>query len=133
MADRWFRSYPQICNPKSGGYGLVKDQHERLDQAAALDRELALQSASWGLFQIMGFHYERLGLTLQEFVNSAYRSTRDHLELFVRFILGDSRLVKALQARDWRAFARLYNGPGYAKNRYDKKMAAAYERLRLLK
>ena len=28
--------------------------------------------------------------------------------------------------KDWKAFARLYNGPGYAQNRYDEKLCNAY-------
>ena len=31
-----------------------------------------------------------------------------------------------LKAKDWANFARGYNGPAYAKNRYDVKLAAAY-------
>jgi len=32
-----------------------------------------------------------------------------------------------LAARDWPAFARAYNGPGYRKNRYDDKLRRAYD------
>jgi len=47
-------------------------------------------------------------------------------------ILGISSFMRvsgmhaALQARDWTGFARRYNGPGFAKNRYHKKLAAAH-------
>ena len=34
--------------------------------------------------------------------------------------------VNVLQKKDWRAFARLYNGPAYAQNRYDEKLSEAY-------
>jgi hypothetical protein len=37
-------------------------------------------------------------------------------------------LLAALQSHDWAAFAKGYNGPGYAKNAYDVKLAEAYER-----
>ncbi|MCW8039807.1 N-acetylmuramidase domain-containing protein, partial [Acinetobacter entericus] len=35
-------------------------------------------------------------------------------------------LVNALKNKDWKAFARGYNGSGYAKNNYDVKLANAY-------
>jgi hypothetical protein len=37
-------------------------------------------------------------------------------------------MKKALQDRDWAAFAKAYNGKGYAKNKYDEKLAAAYKK-----
>lgn len=37
-------------------------------------------------------------------------------------------LADALRARDWPAFARGYNGPGYRRNAYDTKLAKAYAR-----
>ena len=45
-----------------------------------------------------------------------------------RFIIA-SRLAKPLRDKNWAAFARGYNGAGYAKNAYDKKIASAYARL----
>jgi len=35
-------------------------------------------------------------------------------------------MLAALQKKDWKAFARLYNGPAYAQNRYDDKLSTAY-------
>ncbi len=111
-------------------YGASSIQHARLDAAAALDREAALKSASWGLFQIMGENHERAGYsTIQRFVNAAYRSADDHLRMLVNFIRRDERLVDAIRSHDWATFARIYNGPGYRANRYDEKMAAAYAEL----
>jgi N-acetyl-anhydromuramyl-L-alanine amidase AmpD len=39
-----------------------------------------------------------------------------------------SGLKKALDNRDWEAFARGYNGAGYRRNAYHTKLAAAYQR-----
>src|SRR5690606_7984441 len=39
-----------------------------------------------------------------------------------------SPLLQPLRRKDWARFARLYNGPGYAQNRYDEKLAQAYAR-----
>ena len=38
-------------------------------------------------------------------------------------------LCQALRNHDWAAFAHGYNGAGYAKNEYDKKLAAAYQHM----
>jgi N-acetylmuramidase len=35
----------------------------------------------------------------------------------------------ALKKHDWAGFAQAYNGPGYAANNYDTKIAAEYNRL----
>ena len=39
-----------------------------------------------------------------------------------------NNLDGALRSKSWATFARGYNGPGYAQNAYDKKMAQAYAR-----
>src|SRR6266404_5494739 len=49
-----------ISDPTPGGYGATgSHQLDRLAQAIALDRNAALQSASWGIGQIMGQNYAR--------------------------------------------------------------------------
>lgn len=126
---RYDRTHPNISNPKWGGYGPESAQHGRLQQATALDREAGLKSASWGKFQILGENYEQAGFgTLQGFINAMYASEADHLEAFVNFIRTDSRLHAAMKALDWRTFARIYNGPAYAANKYDTKLASAFRR-----
>jgi len=37
-------------------------------------------------------------------------------------------LLNALKNKDWAAFAKGYNGPQYAKNQYDIKLANAYQK-----
>lgn len=111
-----------------GTYGTFGVQHARLAAAVMLHREAALKACSWGLFQLMGENYKRCGFeTLQAFVNAMMWGGVDaHLAAFVEFIRSDKKLLAALQARDWATFARIYNGPSYARNKYDKKLAAAY-------
>lgn len=129
-AQQEFERYPDLINPTPGGYGKTSDQPKRMGRAAGLiDRDCALQSASWGLFQIMGFHWKMLGYeSLQQFVNAMYRSEGDQLDAFVRFIKASPSIHKALKRLDWPAVARGYNGPNYAINKYDTKLAAAYAR-----
>ena len=126
-ADQMTAKHPDIVNPKAGGYAGGAKEHDRLGQAAEIDRECALSSASWGAFQIMGYHSKSLGYaTLQGFINAMYASEAAQLDAFVRFIKADPVLLRALKALDWAAFARRYNGPAYAKNQYDVKMSKAY-------
>ena len=55
---------PTLVNPKAGGYIGGTAEHQRLAQARQLDDMAALESASWGAFQVMGYHWQRLGLSL---------------------------------------------------------------------
>ena len=125
---RYSARYPGISNRTPGGYGASSSQHGRLQEAVALDRDAALQSSSWGKFQVMGFNGKVCGYkNLQDFINAAYRSEKDHLDMFLGYCEGNN-LLRHLRAHNWAAFARGYNGPGYAKNRYDIKLAAAYSK-----
>lgn len=120
--------YPDIVNEKSGGYKGGIAEHERLQRAVLIDRTTALESASWGAFQIMGYHWRTLAYaSIQAFVNDMY-TEQGQLDAFVKFIRADNRLVKALKEKDWTAFAKIYNGPSYAQNKYDQKMKEAYEK-----
>lgn len=124
MADK----YPDIVNPKAGGYKGGLSEHERLQRAVLIDRNTALESASWGAMQIMGYHWKVLGYpSVQAFVNDMY-SEQGQLDAFVKFIKADKRLVKALQEKDWTTFSRIYNGPAYQKNNYHTRMEIEYNR-----
>lgn len=104
-------------------------EHARLNEAVNLSREAALKSASWGKFQLMGFNYESCGFdSVQAFVNAMYKGEGQQLDAFVQFLKRDrgGAMQRAIQRHAWAEFAAMYNGPGYAANDYDKKMAAAY-------
>lgn len=117
-----------ISNPKAGGYGPVSIQHKKLHHASKFDRDAALKSCSWGLFQIMGFNYALCGFhTLQDFINAMYESVDRHLEAFVSFILSQKKLRQALVDEDCTLAAMIYNGPQYAKNKYDVKLKKALD------
>lgn len=112
-------------------YGATgANQHNRLEDAAKLDDGAAKKACSWGTFQILGENYRAAGCsTIDEFVDKMRSSAGAHLDAFVSFIKAN-KLDGALRAKNWAAFARGYNGPGYAANKYDQKMAAAYARWR---
>ena len=105
-----------------GGVG----EWERLDRAVAIHEDAALSSASWGMFQIMGFNYGKCGCkSVQEFVSKMKESEVAQLDLFVAFLKSNSNMVKALKDRQWTDFARLYFGPADIKL-YADKLSKAY-------
>lgn len=128
-ADQLAATNPALVNPKPGGYAGGTAEHQRLSNARLIDDTAALESASWGGFQIMGFHWKRLGYaSVQDFVAAMGTSESLQFDAFVRFIETDPDLYKALKARKWADFAKLYNGPGYKRNLYDIKLQRAFER-----
>ncbi|MGN5592565.1 N-acetylmuramidase domain-containing protein [Stutzerimonas nitrititolerans] len=126
-ADALAAKHPALVNRKTGGYIGGTAEHQRLAQAQQLHVASALESASWGLFQIMGYHWQRLGyLDAQHFADTMALSEAAQLDAFVTFIETDPALHKALKGKKWAEFAKRYNGPAYAKNLYDVKLARAY-------
>jgi hypothetical protein len=116
----WRRDYP-------------KDSYPRLIKAMLIDPELALQSASWGLGQIMGFNHQAAGYASAADMVAAFADDEDqHLTAMIRFIQAN-KLDDELRRHDWAGFARGYNGPGFAKNGYDKKLKAAFDRWQKIK
>ena len=103
-----------------------KKEYNRLNRAIAIDKESALKSASWGMFQIMGFNYKLAGFdTVYEFVENMKISERNQLEAFFIF-LKKGGCFKYLEAKEWTKFARCYNGSAFKKNGYDSKLKKAY-------
>lgn len=128
-ADELAAQYPSLVNPTPGGYAGGTAEHQRLAQARLIDDTAALESASWGSFQIMGYHATRLGYeSVQAFATAMASGEPAQFDAFVRFIEADAALLKALKGRKWDQFAKLYNGPDYARNLYDVKLQRAYER-----
>lgn len=128
-AEQLAKQAPNLVNPKAGGYIGGSAEHQRLAQARQLDEVSALESASWGGFQVMGYHWQRLGYSsVHDFVTAMNRTEADQLEAFVRYIETDTTLHKALKALKWATVAKLYNGPNYQRNLYDVKLERAFER-----
>ncbi|WP_210456176.1 N-acetylmuramidase domain-containing protein [Pantoea ananatis] len=122
-----YDSDPEISNKNSGGYGKFSAQYGKLNKAIALDKTAALQSASWGAFQIMGENYRAAGFgNVDDFVKSM-ETVQGQLNAFVNFIKNTPHLLPALQNKQWSTFARAYNGPKYKQNDYDNKLANNYQ------
>lgn len=114
-----------IRNPRSpaGVYAMIA-------RAEKIDKDVAHMSVSWGLGQVMGEHWKVLGYkSVEDFVQTAMSGVAGQVEIMIDFIERNG-LKASLLRRDWASFARRYNGPAYKKNRYDTKMATAYERYR---
>lgn len=126
LYEKWTRKH----------YRGGREEYTRLEKAAGMSdkpevHEAAYCSASWGSFQIMGFHYKKLGYaSVDHFVSEMYVHEREHLKAFGRFIRETSfsgkTLLEWLKLKDWAKFAHGYNGAGYKKNKYDTKLRNAY-------
>ncbi len=131
--QRYVKGNEDIIHPKwdrSYYVGGIRE-HDRLKRAIAINRTAALCSASWGAFQIMGFDYAVCGCSsVEQFVESINRSEGAQLDLFAQFIK-HNKLDKALREHNWAEFARGYNGPSYAENKYDQKLAMSYAKYSL--
>lgn len=119
--------------PNLSGYEWDKSKYAkthageqlRLQKAVAIDRDAALQSASWGAFQVLGANWQMLGYkNIQDFVNAVF-TKEGQLETFVRFILAKG-IDRNLRLLDFDGFCAVYNGPGYKKNNYVPKMKTAF-------
>lgn len=102
-------------------------EYVRLHTAMELNREAALKSTSWGLFQIMGFNHSVCGYDhVEDFVNDMKQSEFLQLNAAMKFIEAKN-LLPVLRKHDWAKFAEVYNGSGYKANKYDTKLADAYK------
>lgn len=110
-----------------------KREWDRMEKAISISSkadvaEAAYASASYGLFQIMGFHFKSLGYDdILQFVADMKENEGKQLHLFGKFIEVNN-LLKYLKQHQWADFAKRYNGAGYLANKYDTKLAAAYKK-----
>jgi peptidoglycan hydrolase-like protein with peptidoglycan-binding domain len=129
---RYDRTQPDISSPtwNRALYKGGEKEYERLEKAMALSPEAALESASWGRFQIMGFNHQNAGFaSVETFVTAMFESESRHLDAFVSFLQATG-LTMPLREKRWADFARGYNGAGFAANQYDVKLKAAYDKYR---
>lgn len=124
-----FDGHPQIST-RTWNRDLYKGgaaEYDRLEAAKALDYPAALQSASWGKFQTMGFNYKRCGfITIHQFVEAMYKNEGAHLTAFCNLVKSFG-LDDELRNHDWLPFAEGWNGPGFARIQYDRLLANAYD------
>jgi hypothetical protein len=127
---RYDRLFPDISSAKFDRalYKGGAREYHRLMKAMLLDRTSALESASWGKFQILGINCKLAGHPdLNSFIRAMHRSERAQLDAFCAFVTS-RRLVKSLQTHDWAAFAFGYNGKGYREKHYDRRIKEEFEK-----
>lgn len=119
-----------IINAQPGGYATGPTpaargvaEWQRFNRAFQIDAESAMLSASYGLFQVMGFNFADSGFkSVGSFLDAMKISEINQLTAFVSFIKNyqGGRLLVSLKNEDWTEFARVYNGPSYKE--YDVKL-----------
>ena len=124
--SKLYKSFlPNIVNNRGGGYLGLEKEYLRLEHAKLIDNDCALQSCSWGMFQIMGFHYKKLGyVSVNDFVDDMNESIGNQIKILGYFLESDEALLRSLREKDFLTFALIYNGP--KQKGYDKKIKEAY-------
>jgi hypothetical protein len=108
------------------GKTIVGSGREAFSKAFAINPKAAMESTSWGRYQIMGFNHETVGFdTVEAFVDAMKTGERAQLEAFVKFVVAN-KIDDNLRALDFEGFKKVYNGPG--KNSYAADMRTAYKR-----
>ena len=125
-------SHPNVSYPTWDASKYPRAQEDRWNQlkaAYALDPQNAVASASYGLFQIMGFNHAACGFAdPKSFVTDMAKSQPQQLKAFTAFVRANN-LADELVRKDWEGFARGYNGSGQVE-RYGGLMRDAYTRLK---
>ncbi|CDF84272.1 peptidoglycan binding domain-containing protein [Pseudomonas knackmussii B13] len=76
-----------ISNVTPGGYIGGAGEYDRLAKAIALDKANALQSASWGIGQVMGFNFKTAGYaSTDKFVAGMVKDENSQLLAMANFI-----------------------------------------------
>ena len=99
-------------------------------------QELRYQSMSFGLGQIMGFNFKRVGADSAEDLYTF--PMEKQIISIARFLTLSSRtrpVVAKLDPSpdDFKAVARYYNGPGYAAHHYNESLARWFREFKLLR
>jgi hypothetical protein len=125
---RFDAAWPAISAPEPGGYSGGAKEYDRLGTAIPLDRPAALNSTSWGIGQVMGFNSNPAGFNdVDTMVDAMVRSEDAQLAGMANFVRSQGLHVP-LRSHDWARFARGYNGPGFANNHYDTRLASFFQK-----
>ena len=108
--DALSKKYPSIVNEDSGGHNDMTS-YEKLKIAKSIDYDCAIQSCSWGKFQVMGFHYANLYSSPRELEKAMNMCELQQFKYFVLYLKKTNGMVNALKSKNWEEIATLYNGP----------------------
>lgn len=123
LIDLCLNGEPDLVNSSSGGYAPTREkEYERFCLAKAIHTECAIEATSFGIFQIMGFHWGKLGFSSPLEFEKYMGSLEGQVDCFFRFIETNRKLRKAILAKDLERIAYYYNGPLHEKNNYVGKL-----------
>lgn len=129
LYPKWTKAFYRGGSAEHDRLAKAKECAKALNLSEVDAAEVANAAASWGLFQILGANFADCGYnSATAFAAAMHTGEKEQLDAVCKFIERNPIMKDALMNRDWAAFARAYNGPAYAKNRYDQKLAAAYAR-----
>lgn len=117
-----------LANPKAGAVRVPAARaavYARVARMRAIDDTAALMSCSWGLGQVMGANWRSLGYASVQDMVKACDTVEGQVDLMWRYIK-TNHLNDEVARKDWKGFARGYNGPRYYVAGYDKQIARAY-------
>lgn len=122
----WFKKKAPFAPSGLWSVNKVENQNEEykaFSNAFMINKDAAMQSTSWGLGQIMGFHYQRIGFkTVGDMVDAFKSGEYEQVKGMVKFITTDPKLLKSIKEKNWHLVATYYNGGGY------KELAIKYNR-----
>lgn len=131
-AERQLAVKRGLAAPKAGAVknpNKSDDRYRMFMRMAQINPEIAAQSISMGIGQVMGEHAVRLGYKdARDMYAKCCESFAAQVEIMLRFIKADKKLVTYAKARNYAGFARRYNGPKYKQNRYDTELKKFVER-----
>ena len=138
---KFAKSNPNLCYSKwtTKFYRKGQEEFTRFLEAAKLNKEAALMSASWGMFQIMGANYKDCGYsTVFEMIDSFYKGGEpEQLLAFLNYCKNRNGVTKSKQSTGISLFLHLkhkqfdlftggYNGTGQI-NYYSTKLQDKYK------
>ena len=110
--------------------GRNSGEYARLQKAIKINEAAAYESASYGMFQIMGNNYKICGYkSAKEFYDDLCKNEDAHFYSFIKFIQAKG-IVPYMKQKNWSQIAYRYNGPSYKKNNYHKKLEQAYNKFK---
>jgi hypothetical protein len=121
--NKLIEKYPSIVNTVYGDYNVLSS-YDKLKIAKTIDFDSAIKSCSWGCFQVLGEYYQWLYSSPMELELAMNTCELQQFHYFIAYLEKSSpHMIPALQKKDWRKIAFLYNGskwesqnPTYAKD-----------------
>lgn len=130
---RFDKTHPHLSYPKWGTLPYPAGQRARYDmllEMIHLDVDAGFQSASYGLFQIMGFHYATCGYSSPySFATSQAYDEETQLKAFESLVVSKGWVAKlracTSDPKTCEPFCEVYNGKSFRENGYQNRIAAS--------